>query len=72
MERREGDIRPRRQCGDRHSQRIEAQAELILSARGRMPRTASGGTGPAGAAALAAVLRVICAWSAHLHTGQRS
>jgi transposase len=32
MERREGDIRPKRQGGDRHSQRIEAHAELILSA----------------------------------------
>ena len=31
-ERREGDIRPKRQGGDRHSQRIEAHAELILSA----------------------------------------
>jgi hypothetical protein len=30
--RREGDIRPKRQGGDRHSQRIEAHAELILSA----------------------------------------
>src|SRR5271156_134303 len=32
QERREGDIRPKRQGGDRHSQRIEAHAELILSA----------------------------------------
>jgi transposase len=32
MERREGDIKPKRQGGDRHSQRIEAHAELILSA----------------------------------------
>ena len=32
MERREGDIRPKLQGGDRHSQRIEAHAELILSA----------------------------------------
>jgi transposase len=32
QERREGDIRPRLQGGDRHSQRIEAHAELILSA----------------------------------------
>ena len=32
MERREGDLRPKRQGGDRHSQRIEAHAELILSA----------------------------------------
>ena len=32
MERREGDVRPKRQSGDRHSQRIEAHAELILSA----------------------------------------
>ena len=32
MERREGDVRPKRQGGDRHSQRIEAHAELILSA----------------------------------------
>ena len=32
MERREGDIRPKRQGGDRHSQRIDAHAELILSA----------------------------------------
>ena len=32
MERREGDIRPKRQGGDRHSQRIETHAELILSA----------------------------------------
>ena len=30
--RREGDIRPKRQGGDHHSQRIEAHAELILSA----------------------------------------
>ena len=29
---REGDVRPKRQGGDRHSQRIEAHAELILSA----------------------------------------
>ena len=28
----EGDVRPKRQDGDRHSQRIEAHAELILSA----------------------------------------
>jgi transposase len=32
QERREGDVRPKRQGGDRHSQRIEAHAELILSA----------------------------------------
>jgi transposase len=32
QERREGDLRPKRQGGDRHSQRIEAHAELILSA----------------------------------------
>ena len=32
QERREGDIRPKRQGGDRHSQRIEAHAELILTA----------------------------------------
>ena len=32
MERREGDLAPKRQGGDRHSQRIEAHAELILSA----------------------------------------
>jgi transposase len=32
MERREGDVRPKRQGGDRHSQRIEAHAGLILSA----------------------------------------
>jgi transposase len=32
QERREGDIRPKLQAGDRHSQRIEADAELILSA----------------------------------------
>jgi transposase len=32
QERREGDVRPRRQGGDRHSQRIEAHAELILTA----------------------------------------
>jgi hypothetical protein len=32
MERREGNVRPTRQGGDRHSQRIEAHAELILSA----------------------------------------
>jgi transposase len=31
-QRREGDIRPKLQGGDRHSQRIEAHAELILSA----------------------------------------
>ena len=30
--RRKGDVRPKRQGGDRHSQRIEAHAELILSA----------------------------------------
>ena len=30
--RREGDVRPKRRGGDRHSQRIEAHAELILSA----------------------------------------
>jgi transposase len=30
--RREGDLRPKLQGGDRHSQRIEAHAELILSA----------------------------------------
>jgi transposase len=32
QERREGDLRPKRQGGDRHSQRIEAHAELILTA----------------------------------------
>ena len=32
QERREGDVRPKRQGGDRHSQRIEAHAGLILSA----------------------------------------
>jgi transposase len=32
MEQREGDVRPKRQGGDRHSQRTEAHAELILSA----------------------------------------
>ena len=32
QEQREGDIRPKLQGGDRHSQRIEAHAELILSA----------------------------------------
>jgi transposase len=32
QERREGDIRPKLQGGDRHSHRIEAHAELILSA----------------------------------------
>ena len=32
LERREGDVRPKRQGGDRLSQRIEAHAELILSA----------------------------------------
>jgi transposase len=32
QERREGDIRPKLQGGDCHSQRIEAHAELILSA----------------------------------------
>ena len=32
QERREGDVRPKRQGGDRHSQRIEAHAELIFSA----------------------------------------
>ena len=32
LERREGDVRPKRQGGDRHSQRIEAHAGLILSA----------------------------------------
>ena len=32
MERREGDLRPKRQGGDRHSHRIEAHAEVILSA----------------------------------------
>ena len=32
QERREGDIRPKLQSGDRHSHRIEAHAELILSA----------------------------------------
>ena len=32
QERREGDVRPKRQGDDRHSQRIEAHAELILSA----------------------------------------
>ena len=32
QERREGDVRPKRQGGDRHSHRIEAHAELILSA----------------------------------------
>jgi hypothetical protein len=32
MERREGDVRPKRQGDDRHSRRIEAHAELVLSA----------------------------------------
>jgi transposase len=32
MERREGDVRLKRRGRDRHSQRIEAHAELILSA----------------------------------------
>jgi transposase len=32
QERREGDIKPKLQGGDRHSHRIEAYAELILSA----------------------------------------
>jgi transposase len=32
QERREGDLRPKRQGGDRHSHRIEAHAEAILSA----------------------------------------
>ena len=32
QKRREGNITPRRQGGDRHSHRIEAHAELILSA----------------------------------------
>ena len=32
QERREGDIRPKLQGGDRHSQRIEAHAALIFSA----------------------------------------
>jgi len=32
QERREGDVRPKRQGGDRHSHRIEAHAELILTA----------------------------------------
>jgi transposase len=32
QERRAGDIRPKPQGGDRHSQRIEAHAEVILSA----------------------------------------
>jgi transposase len=32
MEGREGDVRPKRQRGERHSQRIEAHVELILSA----------------------------------------
>jgi hypothetical protein len=32
MERRDGDVTPKRQGGDRHSHRIEAHAELILSA----------------------------------------
>src|SRR5271165_1447468 len=32
QERREGDVTPKRQGGDRHSQRIEAHAELILTA----------------------------------------
>lgn len=32
QERREGDVRPKRQGGDRHSQRIEAHAEAILAA----------------------------------------
>ena len=32
QEQREGDVTPKRQGGDRHSQRIEAHAELILSA----------------------------------------
>ena len=32
QERRDGDVTPKRQGGDRHSHRIEAHAELILSA----------------------------------------
>ena len=32
QEQREGDVTPKRQGGDRHSHRIEAHAELILSA----------------------------------------
>jgi transposase len=32
QEQREGDVRPKLQGGDRHSHRIEAHAELILSA----------------------------------------
>jgi hypothetical protein len=32
MEGREGDVRPKRRGGERHSQRIEAHADLILSA----------------------------------------
>jgi transposase len=32
QEQREGDVRPKRQGGDRHSQRIEAHSGLILSA----------------------------------------
>ena len=32
QERRDGDVTPKRQGGDRHSQRIEAHAELVLSA----------------------------------------
>jgi transposase len=32
QEQREGDVRPKRQGGDRHSQRTEAHAELIFSA----------------------------------------
>jgi transposase len=32
QERREGDVTPKRQGGNRHSHRIEAHAELILSA----------------------------------------
>jgi hypothetical protein len=32
MERREGDVRPKRQGADRHSRRIEAHSKLVLSA----------------------------------------
>jgi transposase len=38
QERREGDVKPKLQGGDRHSHRIEAHAELILSGRRRQER----------------------------------
>ncbi len=37
QEQREGDVTPKRQGGDRHSHRIEAHAELILSALAAKP-----------------------------------